>query len=49
MYMDKKMFEFTLESIKKQIILAEELMHKNLKVYRYLGVTLGSMVIIMLM
>lgn len=45
----RKMFEFTLESIKKQIILAEELMNKNLKVYRCLGVTLGSMVIIMLM
>lgn len=44
----RKMFEFTLESIKKQIILAEELMYKNLKVYRYLGVTLGSMVVIML-
>jgi len=45
----RKMFEFTLESIKKQIILAEELMYKNLKVYRYLGVTLGSMVVIMLL
>jgi stage III sporulation protein AB len=44
----RKMFEFTLESIKKQIVLAEELMCKNLKVYRYLGVTLGSMVVIML-
>lgn len=43
-----KMFEFTLESIKKQITIAEELMYKNLKVYRYLGVTLGSMVVIML-
>jgi stage III sporulation protein AB len=44
----RKMFELSLESIKKQIILAEGLMYKNLKVYRYLGVTLGSMIIIML-
>ena len=45
----RKMFEFTLASIKKQIMLAEELMYRNLKVYRYLGITLGSMVVIMLL
>jgi len=36
-----------LENLKKQIIEAEILMKKNVKMYRYLGFTLGTMIVIM--
>ncbi|WP_027624682.1 stage III sporulation protein SpoIIIAB [Clostridium lundense] len=44
----KRMFVLTLENLKKQILEAEILMKKNVKMYRYLGFTLGTMIVIML-
>lgn len=41
------MFSLTLENLKKQIIEAEVSMKKNVKMYRYLGFTLGMIIIIM--
>lgn len=43
----KRMFALTLENLKKQIAEAEILMKKNVKMYRYLGFTLGTMIVIM--
>lgn len=43
----KRMFALALENLKKQIGEAEVLMKKNVKMYRYLGFTLGSMIVIM--
>lgn len=43
----KRMFSLTLENLKKQIIEAEVSMKKNVKMYRYLGFTLGMIIIIM--
>jgi len=45
----KKIFNYTLEKLKNQIKIAEGLAQKNVKMYRYLGVTLGGMTVIMLM
>lgn len=42
----KRMFTLTLENLKKQILEAEILMKKNVKMYRYLGFTLGTMIVI---
>ncbi|WP_125152252.1 stage III sporulation protein SpoIIIAB [Clostridium rectalis] len=42
-----RMFSLTIENIKKQISNAEVLMHKNVKMYRYLGFTLGATIVIM--
>ena len=44
----KKVFNYTLEKLKNHIKIAEGLAEKNVKVYRYLGVTLGGMTVIML-
>jgi len=44
----KKVFNYTLEKLKGQIKIAEGLAQKNVKMYRYLGVTLGGMTVIML-
>jgi len=44
----KKVFNYTLEKLKNQIKIAEELVQKNVKMYRYLGVTVGGMTVIML-
>ncbi|OFI07588.1 stage III sporulation protein SpoAB [Clostridium acetireducens DSM 10703] len=44
----RKMFSLTCENLKKQIKSAEISLDKNVKMYRYLGFTIGAMVIIML-
>lgn len=44
----KRMFSLTLENIKKQIKSSEESMNKNIKMYRYLGFSLGAMLVIIL-
>lgn len=41
-------FELTIENLKKQIKNAEEIMKKNVKMYRYLGFCIGAMLVIML-
>jgi stage III sporulation protein AB len=41
-------FELTLINIKKQINKAEELMKKNLKIYRYLGFMFGAVIVIII-
>lgn len=41
-------FELTIENLKKQIKGAEEIMKKNVKMYRYLGFCIGAMLVIML-
>lgn len=41
-------FELAIENLKKQIREAEEIMKKNVKMYRYLGFCIGAMVVIML-
>lgn len=44
----KKMFYITLESLKKAIKDSEILMNKNIKMYRYLGFSIGAMTVIIL-
>lgn len=44
----KKMFYITLENLKKRIKDSEILMSKNVKMYRYLGFSLGAMMVIIL-
>lgn len=41
-------FALTLTNIKKQLKSAESIKNKNLKMYRYLGFTLGAMLVIMI-
>lgn len=41
-------FNLTLSNLKKQIKIAEMLKNKNLKMYRYLGFTIGAMMVIIL-
>jgi stage III sporulation protein AB len=41
-------FSLTLSNLKKQIKIAEMLKNKNLKMYRYLGFTIGAMMVIIL-
>lgn len=45
---EKRMFSLTLGSLKKQIENSEISMNKNVKMCRYLGFSLGAMVVIML-
>lgn len=44
----KKIFAMTLNNIRENISIAEEKMKKNTKMYRYLGVCAGAMIIILL-
>lgn len=44
----QRMFELCLSNIKKQINDAEEKMNKSLKMYRYLGFSLGAVAVIIL-
>ena len=44
----QRMFSLTLENLKKQIKNSESLMNKNVKMYRYLGFSLGAMLAIIL-
>lgn len=44
----QRMFSLTLENLKKQIKSSESLMNKNVKMYRYLGFSLGAMLVIIL-
>lgn len=41
-------FSLTIENLKKQIIISEEFMKKNVKMYRYLGFSFGAMLVIIL-
>lgn len=45
---EKRVFNLTLDNLKKQIEKADELMDKNVKMYRYLGFSLGAMIVILL-
>lgn len=47
-YGQKKLFSLTIENLKKQLKIAEVLMDKSVKMYRYLGFSLGAVIIIML-
>lgn len=42
------MFSLTIANLKKQIIISEEFMHKNIKMYRCLGFSFGAMLVIVL-
>lgn len=44
----KKLFAMINENLKKQIAAAEESMKKNVKIYRYLGFGIGSVMVIIL-
>ncbi|MCM0650378.1 stage III sporulation protein SpoIIIAB [Clostridium swellfunianum] len=44
----KKMFSLAKNNLKKRISLAEEAVNKNVKMYRYLGFSLGAMIVIVL-
>lgn len=43
----KSVFRLTRENLKKQIQLAENVMKKNVKLYRYLGFSVGAALVIM--
>lgn len=43
-----RMFSLTLENLKKKIKDSESLMNKNVKMYRYLGFSLGAMLVVIL-
>lgn len=45
----KRMFELTLDNLRKQIQYAESNMNKSLKMYRYLGFSIGAAVVIILL
>lgn len=45
---EKRVFNLTLDNLKKQIEKAEQLMDKNVKMYRYLGFSIGAMIVILL-
>lgn len=45
---EKKVFALTCQKLKKQINKAETLMDKNVKMYRYLGFSIGAVIIILL-
>ena len=44
----KSVFSLAIENIKKQINNAEDIMKKNVKLFRYLGFTIGAMLVIMI-
>ncbi|WP_373898375.1 stage III sporulation protein SpoIIIAB [Haloimpatiens sp. FM7315] len=44
----KSIFELTISNLKKQILVAEDSLDKNVKMYRCLGVSIGAMIVIML-
>jgi stage III sporulation protein AB len=44
----KRMFSLVRNNLKKRISIAEISMSKNVKMYRYLGVTIGAMLVIVL-
>jgi stage III sporulation protein AB len=44
----KKIFLLAKSNLKKRISIAEDSMNKNVKMYRYLGFSLGSMIVIVL-
>jgi len=44
----KRIFSLVRGNLKKRISIAEEAMKKNLKMYRYLGFTIGAMIVIVL-
>lgn len=44
----KKLFALAMENLKKQISMADLSMNKNVKMYRYLGFSLGAMIVILL-
>lgn len=44
----KKIFSLSKVNLKKRVSIAEESMNKNVKMYRYLGFSLGAMLVIVL-
>lgn len=44
----KKIFSLARDNLKKRIALAEEAMSKNVKMYRYLGFSIGAVIVIVL-
>ena len=44
----KKIFSLSKSNLKKRISIAEDSMNKNVKMYRYLGFSLGAMLVIVL-
>ena len=44
----KSVFSLTIDNIKKQINEADEIMKKNVKLFRYLGFTIGAMLVILI-
>jgi len=44
----KSVFNLTIDNIKKQINEADEIMKKNVKLFRYLGFTMGAMLVILI-
>jgi stage III sporulation protein AB len=44
----KKIFSLAKTNLKKRLSIAEEAMNKNVKMYRYLGFSLGAMLVIVL-
>ncbi|MBA5850621.1 stage III sporulation protein SpoAB [Clostridium sp. cel8] len=44
----KSIFSLTIENLKKQIDMSEVILKKNIKMYRYLGFSLGAVVVILL-
>jgi len=45
----RKIFSLVKMNLKKRISIAEESMNKNLKLYRYLGFSIGAMIVIVLL
>lgn len=45
----KSIFNLAIENVKVKIKQADELMRKNMKLYRYLGFTIGAMVVILIL
>ncbi|MFL0268397.1 stage III sporulation protein SpoIIIAB [Candidatus Clostridium radicumherbarum] len=45
----RKIFSLLKVNLKKRINIAEETMNKNLKLYRYLGFSIGAMIVIVLL
>jgi len=44
----KSVFNLTIDNFKKQISEADEIMKKNVKLFRYLGFTMGAMLVILI-
>lgn len=45
----RKIFSLVKTNLKKRITISEDIMNKNLKLYRYLGFSIGAMIVIVLL